>query len=211
MIFAVFALFTGLAGAQNAVPNFPVGLQGTVSINGNPAPPDTEIIAKVGDTVVGKTKVQSAGTYGDKPNNKLPVTADDGATVDIYVNGVKVNTFTYRLTDAGQTFQANLNAPASGAPLPTATAATAKSISGGGGDNGGGSGTGDKGTLTTTSTQPPAPSEESLQGTKETQVNAPGVPPKSGFKFYAELGIFALAIVCVTLGLILRKRAKLKR
>ncbi len=122
MIFAV-AAFIGIAGAQNATPNLPVGLQGSVSIGGNPAPQGTAIYAKVGDTVVGQTEVQTAGVYGDTASDLLPVAPPkDGTTVDIYVNDVKVTTFTYHESDAqaGKTFEVDLNAPASAAtPTPT--------------------------------------------------------------------------------------------
>jgi hypothetical protein len=115
MILTVFALFTSIVTAQDATPNPPVGLKGNVSIGGNPAPPGTAITAKAGGTLAGSTVVQTAGVYGETSNNLLPVSADDGALVDIYVNGVKVPgaSIVYHLSDgqAGKIFQVDLNVP----------------------------------------------------------------------------------------------------
>jgi PGF-pre-PGF domain-containing protein len=128
MIFTVFALFAGIASAQDTTPPFPVSLQGTVTIGGNPAPPGTAITAKVGATLAGSTVVQTAGVYGETPKNLLPVSANDGDTVGIYVNNVQVATFTYHSSDVGKIFQVALNAPAP--------------PRGGGGPSGGGGGGG---------------------------------------------------------------------
>ena len=119
LIFGVIAFLTGIASAQ-APPNFPIGLKGSVSIGGNPAPPGTQIFAKVGDTIVGSTVVQSEGIYGDKPYNLLPVSAGDGAQVDIYVNDMIITSFTYHLQDAraGITFQVDLIVPTRPTPVP---------------------------------------------------------------------------------------------
>ncbi len=201
MIFVV-AAFIGIAGAQNATPNLPVGLHGSVSIGGNPAPQGTAIYAKVGDTVVGQTEVQTAGVYGDTANNLLPVAPpNDGTTVDIYVNNVKVKTFPYYLNDAqaGKIFNVELS-----------TTAPISGSSGGGGGGGGGE------TQTPAVTATGAPKESSLPkeslppaGTTPvtgTTVSPPVAPTKVTSSLPLILGVVVAALAVG--GIIVARRKK---
>jgi hypothetical protein len=103
IICASIAFSAGIASAQSP-PNFPVMLYGNVKIDGNPAPGGTTIIAKVGTSPAGTTNVLTAGTYGEKANDRLPISASaDGVNVDFYVNGIKATpstTFMYNSNDA---------------------------------------------------------------------------------------------------------------
>lgn len=212
MIFAVAALI-GIAGAENAPPNFPVGLQGSVSIGGNPAPQGTAIYAKVGNTVVGVTEVQTAGVYGDKASNILPVAPpNDGTTVDLYVNDVKVTpTFTYYLNDAkdGKIFRVDLNAPGpqGTTPTPQGTTPTPQGTTtgqgggpsgGGGGDGGygGGGTTYKKGTATPTVTATGAP-KEALPGAEGTPMPSAvtPIPPEGVSNLPIILGATAVLVI----------------
>lgn len=105
-----FSIGITAAGEAEKSPNFGMGVYGSVNIGSQSAPVDTVIDARVADTSVGSTTVQNTGLYGDKPNNRLAISADDGANVDIYVNNVKAGSIIYRVQDAGKLFKLDLNA-----------------------------------------------------------------------------------------------------
>lgn len=195
MIFAV-AAFIGIAGAQNETPNIlAVGLQGSVSISGNPAPQGTAIYAKVGNTVVGVTEVQTAGVYGDTANNRLPVATNDGTAVDLYVKDVKVTTFTYYQKDTGKIFKVDLNVP--GQPP-------------GGGTSGKGTGgmgnISSKGTATPTATAAGAP-KESLTSPEGTTSAVIPIPPEGASNLPIILGVVAIAVIGALI--VLRMKGKI--
>lgn len=219
IIIAVFALFTGIVGAQDSIPNFPVGLQGSITIGDNPAPPGTVIVAQVGDTGAGTTVVQIEGVYGDNGNDRLGVSANDGDTVNFYVNGVLVPgaTFVYHSSDAtaGKIFRINLNAPASaviptggggsgGTPGPASTQSSAGVLSGGG------SAMNNKGATAQIGTGTAGSGGSGSTGTN-TPITSSAATSTAEFNMSAILGVFALLVVAVTVGLILRMRPKLKR
>ena len=199
----VLAIFTGAASAQDDVPpNFPVALKGSVTIGGNAAPPDTIISAKVGESLVGETKVQTSGTYGGKPNNLLPVSAiADGTKVDLYVNNIKVTTFTYYLKDAGTIKSVNLGA--------TSQSSGTTGSSGNGVGGGGVSGAG--GTPKTTAIQQSVTTttKGSLPGTPAagTPVTTTGEPPIIGWSTI--LGVFGILAIGAIAIYALKKMGKI--
>ena len=113
---SILAFSAGITTAAEAEksPNFAMGISGNVNIGSQPAPVNTIIDARVAGTSVGSTVVQNAGLYGDKPNNKLAISAADGANVDVYVNNVKAGSIIYKSQDAGKIIPLNLDAPTSG-------------------------------------------------------------------------------------------------
>ncbi len=118
-IIILCSILTFSAGITTAAeteksPNFAIGISGNVNIGSQPAPVNTIIDARVAGTSVGSTVVQNAGLYGNKPNNKLAISADEGANVDIYVNNVKAGSIIYKSQDAGKIIPLNLDAPTSG-------------------------------------------------------------------------------------------------
>lgn len=108
---SILAFSAGITTAAETEksPNFAIGISGNVTIRSQPAPVNTIIDARVAGTSVGSTVVQNAGLYGDKPNNKLAISANDGANVDIYVNNVKAGSIIYRSQDAGKIIPLNLD------------------------------------------------------------------------------------------------------
>ncbi|VVB52981.1 Uncharacterised protein [uncultured archaeon] len=196
IICTAIAFSAGIAGADDNPPSLPVMLYGNVIIDGNPAPVGVTITAKAGTSQAGATNVLTAGTYGDKPNGRLPISANDGANVDFYVNGIKATPsiqFTYHSNEAGKIIRVDLSAN-------SGTSSSSGSSSGG---SGGGSGSGIKPTTTVPqSTVPPIKSAVGVTGTKEPQVATTAAPSTTGpaFNFYMILGVFAVvAVIGVTL------------
>ena len=89
----ILILLFGIAAIPVAVgtPSLPLVLQGTVVVDGEPAPVNTEITAKVNGDVVGTTEVDQEGVYGSQPGTKLYITCepDDYEDIKFYVNGVE--------------------------------------------------------------------------------------------------------------------------
>lgn len=208
MIFVVAAFIgIGIAGAQNDPPNIlAVGLQGSVSIGGNPAPQGTAIYAKVGNTVVGVTEVQTAGVYGDTANNRLPVATNDGTAVDLYVKDVKVTTFTYYQKDTSKIFKVDLNAPSS--TENDGDGSTGSSSSSGKGTGGMGN-TSSKGTATPTATAAGAP-KESLTSTEGTPITSAVTPilPEGASNLPIIVGAVAIVVIGGAL-IVLRMKGKI--
>jgi PGF-pre-PGF domain-containing protein len=129
---------SGIASAQNELPlNPPPGYYGSVTVNGQPAPPGTTIIAKIGGEVRGSITTSVSGLYGDNPGpSKLWVTGYDNeltpapATVTFYLNDIAAQQ-TGTLTGAGTINSADLNFI-----IPAGV------VSGGGSSGGGGAGGG---------------------------------------------------------------------
>ncbi len=142
LLCAVFTLFTGITIAEEGSrPNLPMALSGDVTIGGAPAPEGTLVSAKVGEKVVGVIEVETRGLYGNKPNGRLPVSANKiGTLVDLYVNNVKVDTIYYVL-DTGLV-RVDLNAPASATSSSSSSSSSGGSGSSDGGDSSGGGVTG---------------------------------------------------------------------
>ena len=87
----LFAIAVIPAVAVEGTPSLPLVLQGTVELDGEPAPVNTEITAKVNGDVVGTTEVDQEGIYGSQPGTKLYITCepDDYEDIKFYVNGVE--------------------------------------------------------------------------------------------------------------------------
>jgi len=184
-------------------PNLPMGLYGDVNIGGSPAPKDTIIVGKVGDTTVGTTTVLNSGKYGDN-SNYLGISApNEGDNVDLYVNGVFVTAIKY---NAGKSTGVDLNAPEK-----ATSAGTSGSSGGSGSSEGSVGGSGDVIKPTTTAPQSAVNSIQSAPGataTKENTVAATKATTTSepAFNFYTILGVFAVIAV---IGIILKKSGKI--
>lgn len=189
----VLASSIGIASA--APPGLPMGLYGDIQIGGSPAPKDTIIVGKVGDTTVATTKVLNSGKYGDN-GNYLGISApNEGDNVDLYVNGVFVTAVTYT---SGKSTGVDLNAPES-------------STSGGGtsgSSEGSVGGSGDVIKPTTTAPQSAVNSAPGVTATKENMVaaNAATSTSEPAFNFYTILGVFAVLVV---IGIMLKKSGKI--
>lgn len=184
---SILAFSAGITTAAETEksPNFAMGISGNVNIGSQPAPVNTIIDARVAGTSVGSTVVQNAGLYGDKPNNKLAISAQDGANVDIYVNNVKAGSIVYKSQDAGKTIPLDLSAPTSG--------------TGSSGSSGSGTGTGNssvsKAGVTpkeTTTIQQQSSTTKAIPGTtaKESDNRPADVP--QGFNYTMILGVVGI-------------------
>ena len=94
MTLQILILLFGIAAipvAAEGIPSLPLVLQGTVLVDGEPAPINTEITAKVNGDVVGTTEVDPDGVYGAQPGTKLYITCepDNYGDIKFYVNGVE--------------------------------------------------------------------------------------------------------------------------
>ena len=85
-------LISGIATAQDEPINPPPGFYGTLTINGQPAPSGTTIIAKIAGETRGSLTTFKPGLFGDNPGpSKLWITAyqnEIGSTVTFYVNDI---------------------------------------------------------------------------------------------------------------------------
>lgn len=206
----MIVLSAGIASAQSP-PNLPVILYGNVNIDGNPAPAGTSITAKVGVSPAGATSVLTAGTYGDTPNGRLPVSASlDGANVDFYVNGVKATPstpITYNSNDAGKLFQVNLNVQS----IQPGDTSRNVDRSGNGGGSGGGDNLTKTGTATPTASRIGVSTQESVSSaqTVEKTTGKPDTPGSAPFQFYTILGIFVLLVIGAIIISVLKKGGKI--
>lgn len=212
----MIALSVGIASADGSPPGMPIILYGNVNIDGNPAPAGTTITAKVGGSAAGATSVLTAGTYGETPNGRLPVSASSNGAVDFYVNDIKATpspAFTYNSNDAGKIFVVNLNAPSStGTATPTSTR-TSDASSGTSGTSTGGMGTtSDKKTPTPTPKQgeglTSAPGTPEVKDTTATAA-ATTKPVSPPFGFSSILGIFVVAVIGAIIIVVLKKIGKI--
>ena len=190
----VLASSIGIASAA-APPNLPMGLFGDVKIGASPAPKDTKIEGKVGNTIVATTFIVNSGKYGDS-GNYLGISApNEGDNVDLYVNGVFVTTVKYT---AEKSTRLDLNAP----EKSTSTGTTGSS---------GESGEGTGGVIKPTTTAPQS-AVNSIQSTpgvtvkKEDTVDKNAVTTTPTFNLYMILGVFA---VVGLIGIILKKSGKI--
>ncbi|NJD51610.1 MAG: PGF-pre-PGF domain-containing protein [Candidatus Methanoperedens sp.] len=139
MVLAILVT-SGIASAQNEIPvNPPPGYYGSVTVNGQPAPQGTTIIAKIGGEVRGSITTKTSGFYGDNPGTtKLWIRGfqnEINSTVNFYLNDVA----------AGQT------STLKGAETDNRVDLSFTVPSGPGGSNSGGSSTGGGGGGGTTS------------------------------------------------------------
>lgn len=207
IICTAIAFSAGIAYAEEP-PSLPVMLYGNVKIDGNPAPAGTIITAKIGTDPAGATNVLTAGTYGDKANDRLPVSANDGDNVDFYINGIKATpsvTFVYNSNDAGKLIRVDLVAisKTSGTTGPSGGSGGSGSGSGGGASAAGGT------PKITAIQQPVTTTKESLTGTPvtATTVTTPGEPPVFGWS--SILGVFGLLALGAIIIFALKKMGKI--
>lgn len=129
MTLQILILLFGIAAIPVAgTPSMPLVLQGTVMVDGEPAPVNTQIIAEVNGDVVGSAEVDQDGIYGSQPGTKLYITCESDNYGDIvfYVNGVES-----QLADEDVLKYAN-----SGDVLESVNMITTSSVDGGTGDDG---------------------------------------------------------------------------
>jgi len=128
--FMIFLLmFTSITFA---IPGIPHQFYGDVKINGNPAPDGTQIVAKIGNNVVGTTTTLN-GKYGYAPNVFLiadPNGDYTGKTIYFYVNNKLA--ITYPFQNGGNT-KLDLS-------ITTSEGGGTSGGTGGGGTTGGGGG-----------------------------------------------------------------------
>ncbi len=213
IICLVIAFSAGIVSAVSnaeSPPNLPVILYGTVNIDGNPAPSGTAISAKVGDSLIGTTKIHTAGSYRD--NDELPVSASsDGAKVDFYINNIKATSsiaFTYNSNDAGKHVQVDLNVQSA---QPVGTSRNPGSSGSGGGSGGGGNVT-KQGTATPNIPEVAVSAKESISTTQAVTetTGMPDTPAASPtFQFYTILGIFVLLVIGAIIISVLKKGGKI--
>jgi hypothetical protein len=91
MLLFATAVIPAAADEEGTPSPMPLVLQGTVELDGEPAPVNTEITAKVNGVDVGTTKVDQEGVYGSQPGTKLYITCepDNYGDIKFYVNGVE--------------------------------------------------------------------------------------------------------------------------
>ncbi|MCE8426325.1 MAG: PGF-pre-PGF domain-containing protein [Candidatus Methanoperedens sp.] len=129
-------IIAGIAEAQDQVPINPApGYYGSVTVNGQPAPQGTTIIAKIGNEERGAITTSVSGSYGDDPGpSKLWVTGyrnEIGSSVTFYMSGIAAQQ-TAHLTDAGAINRVDLSFI-----IPSGQGGTSN---GGGGSGSGGGG-----------------------------------------------------------------------
>lgn len=108
LLLAAGSLAVSAAEEEASLPPFPLIMQGSIQINGEPAPQGTEITVMLNGNAVGSTVVEQEGIYGDKPSNRLLVSADplNYGELEFYVNGIEselVNVDEVRNADPGDT------------------------------------------------------------------------------------------------------------
>ena len=85
----LIVLFAVMVIPAAAVPEMPLSLQGSLEVDGAPAPVGTVVSVELNGEIVGTTTVDYEGVYGYYPANKLPVTCstDDYANLVFLVDG----------------------------------------------------------------------------------------------------------------------------
>lgn len=185
--------FVGTAAAADEIPPLPAQYYGTVLSDGNPVTAGTVVIAKIGDTEVGRLTLTEAGKLGGSGTFEAkllagPATADaEGKEITFWIGEIKAaETSTFKsgaaesitLTFVGVPVQPTTSTTTS-TSTPTATATGSSSGGGSSGESSTGLPTQTQGTVTPTGqtqtqTQTPAPGETSgHQGTGTTNPTVP--------------------------------------
>jgi hypothetical protein len=195
LLILCIVLASSISIASAAPPGIPMGLYGDVLVGASPAPKDTKIEGKVGNTLVTTTYVLNPGKYGDN-GNYLGISApNEGDNVDLYVNGVFVTTVKYT---ADKSTRLDLSAPE-------------KSTSSGTTGSSGGSDGGTGGVIKPTTTASQVNSIQSAPGVTATKENTDPTTAATStseptFNFYTILAVFAaLGLI----GVILKKSGKI--
>jgi len=106
----------------------PLVLEGSLMVDGSPAPVGTEVALVVDGQTVGETTVTNAGLFGDERSNRLGVSSDY-SVVTVYVNDVETTTLDLSSYQSGEVISMDLSATTPAPPTTTET----KSSGGGGG------------------------------------------------------------------------------
>ncbi|WP_342305359.1 hypothetical protein [Methanolobus sp. ZRKC5] len=107
----------------------PVVLEGSLMVDGSPAPVGTEVALVVDGQTVGETIVTNTGMFGDERSNRLGVSSDY-SVVTVYVNDVETTTLDLSSYQSGEVISMDLSATN---PAPPTTTTETKSSGGGGG------------------------------------------------------------------------------
>lgn len=113
---------------NQASANPPIVLEGSVLIDGSPAPVGTEIKAMCEGSVVGTTTVDNEGLYSDTRDNRLGISSEC-STVTLLVNGIEAKVINLNDIDVGEIMVVDLQVSSS----TSSSSSTEKSSSGGGG------------------------------------------------------------------------------
>ncbi|WP_091932642.1 hypothetical protein [Methanolobus profundi] len=116
-----------MIGTASANP--PIVLEGSVTIDGSPAPAGTEVKAMYGESVVGATTVDNAGLYSDTRDNRLGVPYGY-ETITLFVNNIQAQVLDLSDANAGDILEVDLRATSVTSSSPSTTK---KTSSGGGG------------------------------------------------------------------------------
>ncbi|MBP1909046.1 hypothetical protein [Methanolobus bombayensis] len=131
-IMIITLAFLVVPAAANAPPTV---LEGTLMIDGEPAPVGTEVALVVDGNVVGQTTVTNEGLIGDERANRLGVSSDYDV-VTVYVNGVETKTLDFNSYDDSEVVSLDISATSSVQETPVETPVEEdeeKVTSGGGG------------------------------------------------------------------------------
>lgn len=201
-----------MIGVTNAAPpGLPMGLYGDVNLGADPAPKDTKIEGKVGNTIVATTYVVNSGKYGDN-GNYLGITApEDGDNVDLFVNGVYAATVIY---NPEKSTRIDLSTPETTPPEKSAPGTSPPETSSSGESTGSSAGTGGEGSgriikPTTTVMQPanmPAGSTPEVTATDMAADENTEASTGPIFNLYTILSVFVIIGVVV---IILKKSGKI--
>ena len=156
---------------EDTIPSHPsLVLQGTVELDGEPAPVNTEITAKVNGDVVGTTEVYQEGVYGSQQGTKLCITCEsaDYENIKFYVNGVEsqlVDVDILKNANSGNVLESvNVNIVAT-SPVDDSTGDDGTGDDGTGDDGTGGGGSSGGGSYSeTATTSDPGTDDESSSG-----------------------------------------------
>ena len=85
-----FSFFAVISADE--LPTLPIEFYGYVTINGEPAPLGTELVAKINDEAHGRILIKEAGKYGSRFNDKLQVngtSGEIGSDITFWVGNIK--------------------------------------------------------------------------------------------------------------------------
>ncbi|KAF5438149.1 hypothetical protein C5S35_00455 [Candidatus Methanophagaceae archaeon] len=85
-----FSFFAVISADE--LPTLPIEFYGYVTINGEPAPLGTELVAKINDEAHGRILIKEAGKYGSRFNDKLQVngtSSEIGSDITFWVDNIK--------------------------------------------------------------------------------------------------------------------------
>ena len=132
MLLAILFLFT--VPFASAVPPLPAAYFGNITVNGEPAPAGTTVIAKINGVEKGRITTTISGMYAEKPREESLVVqgGEEGDTVRFYVEGVEAKeSVTWTEGDGPRPVDLTFV----GVPTPTPTP-TPTPLNGGGGADG---------------------------------------------------------------------------